>query len=113
MLSSMTNTPSSDSHWRTVGFTSFHKSLEVKSFFGTSENAVKTQIWIAISVYVLVAILKKRLDFKADLYTIFQVLSLTLFDKILLKQLLSENDSIMQDVGRYKQLSLFDNLTGQ
>ena len=87
--------------------------LRIKSFFGTSENAVKTQIWIAISVYVLVAILKKRLDFKADLYTIFQVLSLTLFKKTLLKQLLSENDSIMQDVGRYKQLSLFDNLTGQ
>ena len=87
--------------------------LRIKSFFGTSENAVKTQIWIAISVYVLVAILKKRLDFKADLYTIFQVLSLTLFEKTLLKQLLSENDSIMQDVGRYKQLSLFDNLTGQ
>jgi hypothetical protein len=79
--------------------------LRIKSFFGTSENAVKTQIWIAI--------LKKRLDFKADLYTIFQVLSLTLFEKTLLKQLLSENDSIMQDVGRYKQLSLFDNLTGQ
>ena len=87
--------------------------LRIKSFFGTSENAVKTQIWIAISVYVLVAILKKRLDFKADLYTIFQVLSLTLFEKTLLKQLLSENDSIMQDVGRYKQLSLCDNLTGQ
>tara|TARA_B100001245_G_scaffold24565_1_gene16071 strand:+ start:161 stop:1342 length:1182 start_codon:yes stop_codon:yes gene_type:complete len=87
--------------------------LRIKSFFGTSENAVKSQIWIAISVYVLVAILKKRLDFKADLYTIFQVLSLTLFEKTLLKQLLSENDSIMQDVGRYKQLSLFDNLTGQ
>ena len=87
--------------------------LRIKSFFGTSENAVKTQIWIAISVYVLVAILKKRLDFKADLYTIFQVLSLTLFEKTLLKQLLSENDSIMQDVGRYKQLILFDNLTGQ
>ena len=87
--------------------------LRIKSFFGTSENAVKTQIWIAISVYVLVAILKKRLDFKADLYTIFQVLSLTLFEKTLLKQLLSENDPIMQDVGRYKQLSLFDNLTGQ
>ena len=62
---------------------------------------------------MLVAILKKRLDFKADPYTIFQVLSLTMFEKTLLKQLLSENDSIMQDVGRYKQLSLFDNLTGQ
>jgi len=55
--------------------------LRIKSFFGISENAVKTQIWIAISVYVLVAIIKKRLNIKADLYTILQILSLTLFEK--------------------------------
>ena len=66
--------------------------LRIKSFFGTSENAVKTQIWIAISVYVLVPILKKRLDFKADLYTILQILSLTLFEKIPLKQLLTDDN---------------------
>ena len=64
--------------------------LRIKSFFGTSENAVKTQIWIAVSVYVLVAIIKKRLNIQADLYTIFQALSLTLFEKIPLIQLLPE-----------------------
>ena len=59
--------------------------LRIKSFYGTSENAVKSQIWIAVSVYVLVAIIKKRLDLKADLYTILQVLSLSLFEKLSLK----------------------------
>ena len=53
--------------------------LRIKAFFGTNENAVKTQIWIAISVYVLVAIVKKRLGVAASLYTILQILSLTLF----------------------------------
>ena len=67
--------------------------LRIKSFFGTSENAVKTQIWIAVSVYVLVAIIKKRLNIRADLYTIFQALSLTLFEKIPLIQLLPEVES--------------------
>ena len=66
--------------------------LRIKSFFDTSENAVKSQIWIAISVYVLVAIIKKRLDLKTDLYTILQVLSLTLFEKASLKQLFSNRD---------------------
>ena len=56
--------------------------LRIRSFFGTSENAVKSQIWIAISAYVLIAIIKKQLKIKAELYTILQVLSLTLFEKI-------------------------------
>jgi hypothetical protein len=56
--------------------------LRIKAFFGTSENAVKTQIWIAVSVYVLVAIIKKRLNLTASLYQILQILSLTLFEKI-------------------------------
>ena len=55
--------------------------LRIKSFFGTSENAVKSQIWIAVSVYVLVAIIKKRLDLPVSLYTILQTLSLTVFEK--------------------------------
>jgi IS4 transposase len=55
--------------------------LRIKAFFGPSENAVKTQVWIALSTYVLVAIVKKRLHAKASLYTILQVLSLTLFEK--------------------------------
>jgi len=58
--------------------------LRIKSFFGTSENAVKSQIWIAISAYILVAIIKKRLDINSDLYTILQVLSLTLLKNTLL-----------------------------
>ena len=55
--------------------------LRIKAFFGTSENAVKTQIWIAVSVYVLVAIVRKRLELEVSLYQILQILSLTLFEK--------------------------------
>ncbi len=87
--------------------------LRIKSFFGTSENAVKTQIWIAISVYVLVAIIKKRLGIQADLYTILQVLSLTLFEKTLLNQVLNNDNHTMKSYDIPKQLDLFDNLTGQ
>jgi len=64
--------------------------LRIKAFYGTSENAVKTQIWIAISVYVLVAIVKKKLQLKASLYTMLQILSLSLFEKTPLFQLLSQ-----------------------
>ena len=56
--------------------------LRIKKFFGTSENAVKTQVWIAVCVYVLVAIIKKRLNLKAELYTILQILSVSAFEKI-------------------------------
>jgi len=86
--------------------------LRIKSFFGTSENAVKSQIWIAISVYVLVAIIKKRLDIKADLYTILQVLSLTLFEKTPLEQTLIGSDLITSNHTDSNQLNLFENLTG-
>ncbi|MEX2488502.1 MAG: IS4 family transposase, partial [Pseudomonadales bacterium] len=64
--------------------------LRIKAFFGTSENAVKTQIWIAVSVYVLVAIVKKRLHLRASLYEIIQILSLTLFERIPMNQLLTQ-----------------------
>jgi hypothetical protein len=64
--------------------------LRIKAFFGTTPNAVKTQLWIAISAYVLVAIVKKRLGAEASLYTILQILSLTLFEKTTLDQLLSD-----------------------
>ena len=63
--------------------------LRIKAFFGTSENAVKSQIWIAVSVYVLVAIVKKRLNLSASLYEILQILSLTMFERIPLDQLLA------------------------
>jgi hypothetical protein len=82
--------------------------LRIKSFFGTSENAVKSQIWIAISVYVLVAIIKKRLSLNADLYTILQVLSLTLFEKTPLDQLLMMSDYKNKERAFGNQLDLFD-----
>jgi Domain of unknown function (DUF4372)/Transposase DDE domain len=81
--------------------------LRIKAFFGTNESAVKTQIWIAISVYVLVAIVKKRLGVEASLYTILQILSLTLFEKTPLDQLF--NDTALQscDSENHTQLNLF------
>lgn len=87
--------------------------LRIKSFFGTSENAVKSQIWIAISVYVLVAIIKKRLALDADLYTILQILSLTLFEKNSLHQMLTGSESKTAALGMPKQLNLLDNFPGQ
>ena len=81
--------------------------LRIKAFFGTNENAVKTQIWIAISVYVLVAIVKKRLGVKASLYTILQILSLTLFEKVQLDQLLNDRALQILDNPSSNQLNLF------
>ena len=69
--------------WRVELFFKWVKQhLRIKSFFGTSENVVKSQIWIAVTVYLLVAIIKKRLNIENNLYTILQILSLTLFEKI-------------------------------
>ena len=82
--------------------------LRIKAFFGTSENAVKTQIWIAISVYVLVAILKKRLRIEHSLYTILQLLSLTLFEKVPLQQLLTMTSYRIENDYQHIQLNLFD-----
>ncbi len=82
--------------------------LRIKRFYGTTENAVKTQIWIAISVYVLVAIVKKQLKIEASLYTILQILSLTLFEKTPLKQLLKNTDLQMQAPENGNQLNLFN-----
>lgn len=82
--------------------------LRIKSFFGRTENAVKTQIWIAISVYVLVAIIKKRLDLDADLYTILQILSVTVFEKTQLNQLLRKPDYINESNTGSNQLNLFN-----
>ena len=66
--------------------------LRIKSFYGTSDNAVKTQIWIAVSTYVLVAIIRKRLHLELNLYTILQILSVTLFEKVPLDQLFTNYD---------------------
>jgi IS4 transposase len=82
--------------------------LRIKAFFGTNENAVKTQIWIAISVYVLVAIVKKRLGVQASLYTILQILSLMLFEKTPLDQLLSNTTLLELNPAPSNQLNLFD-----
>ncbi len=82
--------------------------LRIKAFYGTTENAVKTQIWIAISVYVLVAILKKTLNLERSLYTILQILSITLFEKIPIFQALTNVTYTNQDVNISNQLNLFD-----
>ena len=71
------------SRWQVELFFKWVKQhLRIKRFFGTSENAVKTQIWIAVSVYVLVAIVKKRLQLKHSLYTLLQILSVAIFEKM-------------------------------
>lgn len=81
--------------------------LRIKAFFGTSENAVKTQVWIAIAVYVLVAVVKKRLHSEASLYTILQILSVTLFEKTPLDQLLVRVDREDESMENGNQLNLF------
>jgi hypothetical protein len=82
--------------------------LRIKSFYGTSENAVKTQIWIAVSVYVLVAIVRKRLRVQASFYQILQILSLTLFEKMPILPALEAADSENELPDNANQLILFD-----
>ena len=81
--------------------------LRIKVFFGTSENAVKTQIWIAVSVYVLVAIVKKRLNLSASLYEMLQILSLTMFERTPLDQLLNNIATEDNQSVDANQLNLF------
>src|SRR5208283_3637688 len=83
------------------------QNLRIKSFYGTSANAVKTQIWIAVSVYVLVAIIKKRLNIPVSLYTMLQILSVTAFDRMPLIQLLTEADCSLSQHDMSNQLNLF------
>ena len=82
--------------------------LKIKSYWGYSENAVKCQIWIAISVYVLVAIVKKQLDLKPTLYEILQILSINIFDKMPINQLF--DDALQQNFKELKdkQLKMFN-----
>jgi len=84
------------------------QNLRIKSFYGTSENAVKTQIWIAISVYVLVAIIKKRLKLELSLYTILQIFSVTVFEKIFILQALTDDAYKNEITSNHIQLKLFD-----
>lgn len=80
--------------------------LRIKAFYGTSENAVKTQIWIAISVYVLIAIIKKKLNLKLSLYTILQILSVALFEKIPILQAFAEDHHAIENTQSWEQLEL-------
>ena len=82
--------------------------LRIKAFYGTSENAVKTQIWIAISIYVLIAIIKKQLKTKMSLYTMLQILSITIFEKTPILQALTHFDCKKEIGDSHNQLELFD-----
>jgi len=95
--------------WRIEIFFKWIKQyLRIKTFFGTSENAVKTQIWIAISVYVLAAIVKKELKLELSLGEILQILSIVLFEKVLIAQALMKNVSQNENAQFHNQLLLFD-----
>jgi IS4 transposase len=96
------------SRWQVELFFKWIKQhLRIKKFYGTSDNAVKTQIWIAVSVYVLVAIVKKRLALEAPLYTLLQVFSVTLFEKMPMPQALSETGTTFEEDQISSQLNLF------
>jgi len=97
------------SRWMVEIFFRFIKQhLRIKAFYGTSENAVKTQIWIAVSIYVLVAIIRKRLQVQASFYQILQILSLTLFEKMPILQALEAADSENKVPDNANQLILFN-----
>jgi hypothetical protein len=97
------------SRWQVELFFKWIKQhLRIKRFYGTSENAVKTQLWIAVSVYVLVAIIKKELKLNASLHTLLQILSVTLFEKVSLQQVLTEIDMPQDTHDSANQLNLFD-----
>jgi hypothetical protein len=95
--------------WRVELFFKWIKQhLRIKAFYGTSENAVKTQVWIAITVYVLIAIIKKRLQLDQSLYTILQVLSVTIFEKTPILQAFCDWSYTSENTITCNQLSLFD-----
>ena len=96
------------SRWQVELFFKWIKQhLRIKQFYGTSDNAVRTQIWIAVSVYVLVAIVKKRLSLEASLYTLLQIFSVTLFEKMPMSQAFSESTTTFEDGELSNQLNLF------
>ena len=84
------------------------QNLRIKTFFGLSENAVKTQVWIAISIYVLIAILKKKLDIEKSLYTFLQVVSVSIFEKVPINDLFLNIDIVEPSTDMSIQLNLFD-----
>jgi hypothetical protein len=80
--------------------------LRIKRFFGTSENAVRSQVWIAVATYVMVAIIKKQLNLDLSLHSMLQILSVTPFEKIPLLQLLTESAPDEEAIGHGNQLKL-------
>ena len=108
LLPAMTICSLYKSRWQVELFFKWIKQhLRIKRFYGTSENAVKTQVWIAVSVYVLVAIIKKELQLDASLHTLLQILSVTLFEKMPLQQALAELPGSALDDESPNQLNLF------
>jgi len=96
------------SRWQVELFFKWIKQhLRIKQFYGTSENAVKTQIWIAVSVYVLVAIVKKRLKLEVSLYTLLQVFSVTLFEKMPMRSAVLPEAAQFDDATNANQFNLF------
>jgi IS4 transposase len=106
-LSALTIAQLYKSRWN-VFFKWIKQHLRVKKFYGTSPNAVKTQLWVALIVYLLVAILKKRLGLEASLYKILQILSVTLFEKMPILQALEGTDYQLLPEAPSNQLTLFD-----
>lgn len=107
-LPAMTITELYRCRWQVELFFKWIKqNLRIKTFYGTSENAVKAQIWIAVSVYLIVAIMKKRLKIEASLYTILQVLSVNIFERISLLQILTELEYTSETNDKNNQLILF------
>lgn len=108
-LSALTITQLYKSRWQIELFFKWIKQhLRIKSFYGTSENSVKTQIWIAICVYLLVAIVKKRLNLDITLYTFLQILSISAFEKVDILQLVTDTNYKSIDSFLDRQLNLFD-----
>jgi len=108
-LSALTIAQLYKSRWQIELFFKWIKQhLRIKAFYGTTENAVKTQIWIAISVYLLVAIVKKQLKLDITLYTFLQILSISLFEKVPILQLLTNTDYNNLILQNDRQLNLFD-----
>jgi len=96
------------SRWQVeLFFKSIKQHLRIKQFYGTSENAVKTQIWIAVSVYALVAIVRKRLKLETSLYTLMQVFSVTVFEKASIESVVFQEADGSESVIDYNQLNLF------
>jgi len=92
---------------RQLFFEWIKQNLRIKAFYGTSENAVKTQIWIAVTTYLLVAIMKKQHQIEASLYTILQVLSVTSFERIPFNQLLAKSNYKLEADDADNQLFIF------